>query len=190
MHHGVMNLVSLPYGYRFPSHSPFNDYEHHCVAQLMRRIQRAISAEIPDGYSREKQDFLHERLNRHIHRLSHLCDLPNQLRSLIQQCLGNHFLTLQPMVCHAAFYYELHGNLKQDDQPLWQQQFNDMIMLRAAGCIVKLHMCPVCETRATKRCSGCKLVFYCSQEHQWQHWRESHRGNCHAFQDETDDDLE
>lgn len=32
-------------------------------------------------------------------------------------------------------------------------------------------VCAVCESEALLRCGGCKIVFYCSKEHQKQHWR-------------------
>jgi hypothetical protein len=39
------------------------------------------------------------------------------------------------------------------------------------------HICPICDTVATKRCSRCKRQWYCTADHQRQHWRD-HRVQC------------
>ncbi|ETN61078.1 hypothetical protein AND_007277 [Anopheles darlingi] len=41
-------------------------------------------------------------------------------------------------------------------------------------------ICPVCQVEATKRCSRCALVYYCSVEHQQQHWKK-HKATCNPF---------
>ncbi|XP_050092198.1 SET domain-containing protein SmydA-8-like [Anopheles aquasalis] len=41
-------------------------------------------------------------------------------------------------------------------------------------------ICPVCKVEATKRCSRCALVYYCSVEHQQQHWK-THKTTCNPF---------
>ena len=33
------------------------------------------------------------------------------------------------------------------------------------------HTCPICHQHATNRCSRCKSAWYCSVEHQRQHWK-------------------
>ncbi|CAG7786787.1 unnamed protein product, partial [Allacma fusca] len=37
--------------------------------------------------------------------------------------------------------------------------------------------CPICKEPATRKCSACHLVSYCSPAHQQQHWK-THRKNC------------
>lgn len=37
--------------------------------------------------------------------------------------------------------------------------------------------CEVCSTKATQKCAGCQAVYYCSKEHQKQHWK-SHKFLC------------
>jgi hypothetical protein len=41
-----------------------------------------------------------------------------------------------------------------------------------ATCPLKTHL---------KRCDGCKIVQYCSREHQREHWTDSHRHECSHF---------
>ena len=38
--------------------------------------------------------------------------------------------------------------------------------------------CAVCGVSATKKCSGCKMVYYCSAEHQVQAWKAGHNKTC------------
>lgn len=40
------------------------------------------------------------------------------------------------------------------------------------------HKCPVCNGPADNRCSRCKSMFYCSKEHQRQHWKTHKREQC------------
>ncbi|KLO16839.1 hypothetical protein SCHPADRAFT_822557 [Schizopora paradoxa] len=42
-------------------------------------------------------------------------------------------------------------------------------------------VCPVCNTLATKRCSRCATVYYCSVEHQTEHWSD-HKAECKKLQ--------
>ncbi|KAJ8923003.1 hypothetical protein NQ315_001551 [Exocentrus adspersus] len=42
-------------------------------------------------------------------------------------------------------------------------------------------VCEVCRGEAERRCSACKLVFYCSAEHQKEHWKE-HRDACRPYE--------
>nr|KYP42903.1 Ubiquitin carboxyl-terminal hydrolase 19 [Cajanus cajan] len=44
-------------------------------------------------------------------------------------------------------------------------------------------LCAVCATRATKKCSRCKAVRYCSQECQQSHWKSGHKTVCKDFHD-------
>lgn len=41
--------------------------------------------------------------------------------------------------------------------------------------------CAVCNQPASHTCSGCKLVNYCSKDHQKIHWKSEHKGNCKAL---------
>mmetsp|Transcript_23192 Transcript_23192/g.32392 ORF Transcript_23192/g.32392 Transcript_23192/m.32392 type:complete len:138 (-) Transcript_23192:1250-1663(-) len=44
------------------------------------------------------------------------------------------------------------------------------------------HKCSLCGQEATKKCSRCKMAWYCSVEHQKQHWK-YHKKACNdAFQ--------
>lgn len=45
---------------------------------------------------------------------------------------------------------------------------------------MKAEVCEVCGKPAEQKCSACKSVFYCSREHQKNHWKE-HMKNCKAF---------
>ncbi|KAL0915510.1 hypothetical protein M5K25_015935 [Dendrobium thyrsiflorum] len=38
--------------------------------------------------------------------------------------------------------------------------------------------CPVCTRSASKKCSRCKSVWYCSQECQSKHWKAEHKSKC------------
>eukprot|EP00095_Tigriopus_kingsejongensis_P011425 maker-scaffold953_size76948-snap-gene-0.8 protein:Tk11425 transcript:maker-scaffold953_size76948-snap-gene-0.8-mRNA-1 annotation:"hypothetical protein DAPPUDRAFT_194440" len=40
--------------------------------------------------------------------------------------------------------------------------------------------CAFCNGDANQRCTGCHVTFYCSREHQKQHWKK-HKTNCCAF---------
>lgn len=37
--------------------------------------------------------------------------------------------------------------------------------------------CHVCSSPATQKCAGCQSVFYCSRDHQKQHWKR-HKQAC------------
>jgi hypothetical protein len=41
-----------------------------------------------------------------------------------------------------------------------------------------VHHCPVCNEKAELRCVRCKGIFYCTVEHQKQHWTAAHRTLC------------
>ncbi|XP_015112114.1 SET domain-containing protein SmydA-8 [Diachasma alloeum] len=49
-------------------------------------------------------------------------------------------------------------------------------------------ICAVCQQPAQQKCSACKLVFYCSREHQKCHWKE-HASYCRPFKIDRDDTL-
>ncbi|XP_011312778.1 protein msta, isoform A-like [Fopius arisanus] len=49
-------------------------------------------------------------------------------------------------------------------------------------------ICAVCKQSAQQKCSACKLVFYCSREHQRCHWKE-HAKNCRSFKLQTNEIL-
>ncbi|KAJ6643545.1 Histone-lysine N-methyltransferase ASHR1 [Pseudolycoriella hygida] len=44
-------------------------------------------------------------------------------------------------------------------------------------CSLVTQECPICSQPATKRCTTCKKVSYCSQEHQIEDWK-NHKPNC------------
>ncbi|CAG9774107.1 unnamed protein product [Ceutorhynchus assimilis] len=41
--------------------------------------------------------------------------------------------------------------------------------------------CEQCKQPSTQKCSKCKLVFYCSADHQKEHWNE-HKNNCRSYE--------
>lgn len=47
--------------------------------------------------------------------------------------------------------------------------------------------CPICcktdHDCRLRKCSGCMYVYYCSEEHQHQHWSQEHRHDCKKSQD-------
>ena len=45
-------------------------------------------------------------------------------------------------------------------------------------------VCAVCYCTATKKCSGCGGVAYCSREHQTVHWKYEHKQRCKAIEGE------
>lgn len=47
--------------------------------------------------------------------------------------------------------------------------------------LVYLDKCAVCGKPASKKCGGCSLAFYCTAEHQRQHWNE-HKENCKPYE--------
>ncbi|OTF71754.1 programmed cell death protein 2-like protein, partial [Euroglyphus maynei] len=49
-------------------------------------------------------------------------------------------------------------------------------------------LCPICGLHATKRCSQCLKVSYCSREHQIAHWKKGgHKNKCQQNGPDTDD---
>ena len=58
IHNRVGVLLNQRAGYRFAYDLPFDFHMHDFIAQLMRKIHRAVSREIPGGYSREEQGIL------------------------------------------------------------------------------------------------------------------------------------
>ncbi|XP_017074881.1 SET domain-containing protein SmydA-8 [Drosophila eugracilis] len=48
--------------------------------------------------------------------------------------------------------------------------------------------CPVCGMAASQACSRCKMVRYCDQEHQKQHWPQ-HKRSCRPFREKQDAQL-
>ncbi|KAJ8959770.1 hypothetical protein NQ314_006200 [Rhamnusium bicolor] len=45
----------------------------------------------------------------------------------------------------------------------------------------KTSPCEVCQQPAARRCSACKLVSYCTAEHQKEHWND-HKNACKPFE--------
>ncbi|XP_059645667.1 ubiquitin carboxyl-terminal hydrolase 18-like [Cornus florida] len=54
--------------------------------------------------------------------------------------------------------------------------------LNMPGVIGTGDTCVVCGNLGTKKCSGCKLVRYCSKACQVSHWRSGHKTKCKDFQ--------
>uniref|UniRef100_A0A6P7GC47 Uncharacterized protein LOC114340414 n=1 Tax=Diabrotica virgifera virgifera TaxID=50390 RepID=A0A6P7GC47_DIAVI len=48
--------------------------------------------------------------------------------------------------------------------------------------------CEVCKSAAVRKCSACKLVFYCSEAHQQEHWKE-HKIKCRPFEEQNSKEL-
>ncbi|XP_057334486.1 SET domain-containing protein SmydA-8-like [Microplitis mediator] len=53
---------------------------------------------------------------------------------------------------------------------------------------MKTEVCEVCGKPAEQKCSACKSAFYCSREHQKNHWKE-HMKNCKAFKIAEDQNV-
>lgn len=49
--------------------------------------------------------------------------------------------------------------------------------------------CPICGIPSKLKCGGCKNVVYCGKDHQKQHWRKEHKGQCKCFEVSTDETL-
>lgn len=52
----------------------------------------------------------------------------------------------------------------------------------AAAVAAEDDACAVCGNRTKKKCSGCKMVMYCSEVCQRSHWRSEHKLKCKDFQ--------
>ncbi|XP_018563555.1 protein msta-like [Anoplophora glabripennis] len=55
-------------------------------------------------------------------------------------------------------------------------------------CEASRGSCEVCQQVSERRCSACKLVFYCSAEHQREHWIE-HKDACRPYEVGSSDHL-
>ncbi|XP_058443703.1 SET domain-containing protein SmydA-8 [Malaya genurostris] len=42
-------------------------------------------------------------------------------------------------------------------------------------------ICAVCGIPARRKCGGCQQVTYCDQNHQRQHWKDTHRSECRCY---------
>lgn len=49
--------------------------------------------------------------------------------------------------------------------------------------------CEMCQKPANQTCGGCKLVYYCTRQHQKLGWREGHKFKCCAFKVQYTDTL-
>ncbi|KAJ1430155.1 Zinc finger, MYND-type [Sesbania bispinosa] len=70
----------------------------------------------------------------------------------------------------ASRYFEVDANFEGDQHP----PSAPMPGALAADDPI----CAVCATHATKKCSRCKAVRYCSTECQQSHWRSGHKAKC------------
>lgn len=48
--------------------------------------------------------------------------------------------------------------------------------------------CEICKAPSKRKCSACKLIFYCSTEHQQEHWKE-HKTTCRPFEEAYSKEL-
>ncbi|CAD8125026.1 unnamed protein product [Paramecium sonneborni] len=53
----------------------------------------------------------------------------------------------------------------------------------------KLNLCAVCSLKTTLGCSQCKSVFYCSVEHQRQHWS-THQQSCQSMKNQDNKQMD
>lgn len=44
-----------------------------------------------------------------------------------------------------------------------------------------MEICAVCNVKASQKCAGCNLIFYCSREHQIFDWKNGHKKKCKYF---------
>ncbi|XP_050099780.1 SET domain-containing protein SmydA-8-like [Anopheles aquasalis] len=42
-------------------------------------------------------------------------------------------------------------------------------------------VCAVCSAPASQQCAGCQQTVYCGRDHQRQHWKATHRRECHCY---------
>lgn len=47
--------------------------------------------------------------------------------------------------------------------------------------------CEICPKEALFQCSQCTTTFYCSRDHQFEHWKQSHKNNCQSGKIQGDD---
>ncbi|XP_061368081.1 ubiquitin carboxyl-terminal hydrolase 18-like [Gastrolobium bilobum] len=75
----------------------------------------------------------------------------------------------------ASKYFEVDANFEGENHP----HTAPMVGVLAADDPI----CAVCATHATKKCSRCKAVRYCSRECQQSHWNSGHKTNCKDVRD-------
>jgi len=47
--------------------------------------------------------------------------------------------------------------------------------------------CEICGKEALFQCSECERAYYCSRDHQFEHWRKGHKSNCQPARAPADD---
>lgn len=47
--------------------------------------------------------------------------------------------------------------------------------------------CEVCGKEALFECRECHCAFYCSRDHQFEHWKQAHKHNCAQPKAPSDD---
>ena len=59
-----------------------------------------------------------------------------------------------------------------------RQTANPALEKRAPMALGDVHRCAACGDPATKRCTGCGVIWYCNQVCQRRHWKRTHRVEC------------
>lgn len=47
--------------------------------------------------------------------------------------------------------------------------------------------CALCSKEALFQCSQCNTTFYCSRDHQFEHWKTTHKNQCQTARAPADD---
>ncbi|TKY58063.1 Ubiquitin carboxyl-terminal hydrolase 19 [Spatholobus suberectus] len=103
------------------------------------------------------------------------------LLSVIVVAVGLHFFVKST----ASRYFEVDANFEGDHHHHHHHHHHALadampgVLAADAGD----SLCAVCATRASKKCSRCKAVRYCSQACQQSHWKSGHKTVCKDFHD-------
>jgi hypothetical protein len=91
----------------------------------------------------------------------------NNLNNLMYNKLlfTNHF--------HVSYYYSCFFPNKKNNHMI----YIFLLKLLLQKWNMERGKCQVCSKTSESRCSWCRLVFYCSKEHQKQHW-DLHKATC------------
>ncbi|KAK7383417.1 hypothetical protein VNO78_29096 [Psophocarpus tetragonolobus] len=99
------------------------------------------------------------------------------LLSFIVAAVGVHFF----VKFTASKYFMVDANFEGDHHALAES----MPTAAAAAAAADDPVCAVCATPASKKCSRCKAVRYCSQECQLSDWRSGHKTVCKHVHDSS-----